>query len=1384
MLKRAQSSRLPNGHDERIAVQRRSSVWLSPAAIYLLSLLPALQASGAEFSSAQVSPSELPRINVSSTEGLPTRLSSVDALSIEGSQARVDVLLPSRAYADAHAGALAQADTKLPSGGKSSAKDSGLKDSSAKDIGAKDSDAKDSGPHNGSIGGKKPLSSGVKGKAAVAKPLKSNQKAPAGATGAATSAKARNAEPVDGFREPLRITAGDEDQLMPSWDPLHRRLYYASNVSATWQIYVQMFGQNGMPEGGPLPLFALSGDALEPHISPDGETLLFISYRDDARGDACLIEVESLLKALQSNKPSSAASSTGEWLMPPRPEPVCLTDQRTADVQAIWDLSGDSVLVLSRDGLHSDFALQRISLQAVVKSREADPSAPLLSQRTILAQNMVGPSLTPDGKGLMYVPVSRRTDDVGINFARQTNRALAYRVLSASGAAQELQFDLPGVSGFPAIAPDGHFLYFSQYLNDTNGDGQIDGNDNSVLFRAPIPSSKSWPDPATTPEQLTSSDWNCHSPLPTEQRLFMICAHSGSLDLFQLPLDGAIPSDWNFDRLSEEFDASRLTWHKLLVASRLLQSATALPDRIAALQDMIRLHLSLGEYESASFYARQAQTLDATGQYGMSARATTLQELIALLREEHLLSEGRLDANFVRHQQTRLETLADEEKRSPAARALILCTRSLLLNLLGDKALALTTLQQIDVTSLDSVFDIQLLTDLLVGILQGMDRQSDVLSLLQTAALHPLLPPRVQLPYADAYTRLLLQSLPHAARPEVLSKALAKAAPESNLHFMLEIQSALLRLTSETQEPVRQQLFELYKANPGLDRRKALVLATVRAATLTDSDSLLYDFANTWVSGLKRGMSERRYAEQLYRDVILERAYAALRKDNFSDARGFFYGLTLQSDALEAYAGFADARRAEGKSDAIDQLQKRFNTTPDAPQLAYVRAWEQIRALPSLPDEDFDAAAASVSATLSVCELSFAGTAELRLLQGYLSHLKFRRHKAGADALAAGQNYRLALDLAQNQPRAKATLLQLLGMLEMDISSPRAARQTLNTRTGFPLLDVETELAMRVEQARIAWQSDEGLEALQHIRSALKLSDSARAGRFRPLVLNRAAFYAWRAGELEEADQYLTELGTLSSPASAPKSLPAESGKTAARPVATGSTPSAANKANDAPYHETPQQALSRLLLHGVVSQARGEHGRALAYFEAEKGLLDAANGELPVPDLPPTKGTYFFGREAHRLLNDGLRAQSLAALGRWLEAVEVQNGRMEVLAKRFKTDDLDEDLLEIATGHQQLGVWLARAGRTTEALQQLESGWTQAQLWQTRTETPISDVGLALLRTEATLLLSPADNGEHAALRQQMRVRLERVWATLAKVPNPRWAPERFLFPIYLSQL
>lgn len=1130
----------------------------------------------------------------------------------------------------------------------------------------------------------------------------------------------------DTFVEPERLTAGAEDQLMPSISADEETLLYASNRSSTWELQRLQLKQ-GMPE----PLLNLAGDALWPELSPNGEQVAFISARDDAQGDVCLAP----LKRAASAQSSSAAAAN------PSSQSVvkCVTDASTADSRVLWTPDGQALLVVQRLTTGKSFRLVRLN--------------PLTGQQLVqLEENLVHPSLSPDGKHLAYVPLQPRQAEVSINLLRRASGSLQLSSLEQPKSTKSIRFALPGASNSPAFSPDGQWLYFSQYLNDTNADGSINGNDHSVIFRVQL-GADGMPAAKAQPEQLTSAAWNCQYPRPARTHLYMTCAHEGSLDLYRLPLTGSIPPQWGLERLDEELEASRILWHKLQLASRMLELEQSSVERLALVRELIRLHLTLQEYESAEYYVRQTLELDPTDLYHTRADATALQTLIALRRQERLLSDGKLSPLFREQQQAQissLKTFAQGQKEGlpPLAQGVLVE----LLDTLGHKAEARKQLRLLPWEQLQEPFHLHVLAPLADKIWLQTDARTERLDVLRRLTLHPRLAEREQLRYAEQFARALFRGVPITQRRALLTDWQKKLPPDSSLAFMLSVEGILLQLQeaavpADAQEPVRASLFALYKEHKSFDRRKALVLATVRAAANLSGDVLLYEFSNTWVSGLKRGTAERRHAELLYRSVVLERAYASWRRQAYGDARGHFFGVTLQRDDLEAYIGFLQARRKEGKNDGLEQLQKRFGKVQDAPPLQFAKLYDSLLSWESSPPLNPLESMEAAQQALAIAAQDFPGELEIELLAGWLAHQRFRLSRAGVDALAAQQFYRLALDLARERPRARATLLSQLALLSGEVGSWREALDFLQQRLRLPILGQTERLALELQHGKILFHLGQFSEASTKLTGVLSwMEPDASLKPYRPLVLDRAILYAWRAGALERAWSLHLE-----------QPLP-----------------------NQTETQEERRRLLSwRLQRAAIGSQAHPSE--ALESCLAALQQLEDPRPLLRADEKSPPSGEYVFTRTQLRLMLQGLQAQALAQLKRPAEALLVLEQRRAGLERQLEEDELDEQRLDVIISFWQEAILLTQLKRSPEAIRRLEQGLEQERRYRLDTGSPMTEPGVKMLRDLAEIRLYGKVD---AAGTVDLRAALRQTQAALVKHPNPRYQEERFLFPLYLTLL
>ncbi len=302
----------------------------------------------------------------------------------------------------------------------------------------------------------------------------------------------------DDLVRPQRLTVDVADNLLGQLGPDGKTLYFVSNRDTTNQIFAQ-----SMVDGRSHPLFDDGADVTWPRVSPDGRSLLYISFRESASGQLCI---------------RSLPAGDGRR---------CL-QVSSAALQAEW-IDNRRIALVSRQSIEGDLSVVEVTI---------DPD---FSTRPLLDRNVTSPTASPDGRWLVYVPVTRTEQAVGPAFAAHASQALEAVPIASARTTRPIRIaiNLPGQTGQPAFSRDGRALYVVQFFSDTNRDGAIDASNHGVLFRVPI--SFDGPTPVVgTPEQLTETSWNCEYPMPFVDRVVATCSKEASLDVYSLPLDGEV----------------------------------------------------------------------------------------------------------------------------------------------------------------------------------------------------------------------------------------------------------------------------------------------------------------------------------------------------------------------------------------------------------------------------------------------------------------------------------------------------------------------------------------------------------------------------------------------------------------------------------------------------------------------------------------------------------------------------------------------------------------------------------------------------------------------------------------------------------------------------
>ncbi|WP_428265685.1 hypothetical protein [Haliangium sp.] len=1127
------------------------------------------------------------------------------------------------------------------------------------------------------------------------------------------------------IQEPIRLTAGGANQWMGALSPSGDALYFVSDQNAIAEIFVQ-----DPVDSGPRLLFENNADVSWPRPSPDGARVAYISYHADATGDLCVFDLASK-------------------------EQRCLTGPGTAELEPVWLDGGRRLGALVRTEIHGDYQV-----------RSYDPAGGVSPGDQRLARNMLGMTVSPDSRWIAYVSLQKTSKEVGVSFGNQSAGGLVFERLGNDGAGKPVPFmpDLPGITEFPAFSTDGRFLYFAQYLNDTNADGSIDGNDNSVLFRVPFRSDAADPVGKAWPEQLTSAQWNCRYPSLTAERLIVTCAHQGSLDIYALPTAGAVPESWDAERLRGEIHAARNHWAKLLLYGHLtwhLREQADPRERIAALRHMIHLHVELREYESAGFYADQLARLAGQADATATAWAGLMRELVGHRRAEVQLTLGQLSDAYLAAEKERAKRV--EASRTSATGAdpnIDVLARLILSEIHSDVGLKAEAKLGFETIELGRVTE-PLVLDLYATRAQALyslraDRQA-LIDVYRALAGHGRLDTLDRLRFAEQFVAELVRGVPRAERgPKVQAwvDTLSKDEPQSELTLVIQVAGLLQQLDRDNQEDVRASIFELYKANKDPDRRRALVLATVRTAAREGNEYLQYQFATSWASWLQRSMPERKYAETLYRQVVLERAYTELAAGEYAKARATFYAATVQSTSLEAHIGFIEARLREGQNDVEETYAKRYEKQPDNPENAFVQAYLIARGLRRVErTETFLQACERAVTYLRKAAQTWPRSLEIQHVWGTVMHQRALRTGSKTDAIDAYRHYSLALDLARDNVRFRASLHLQIGLLQAALGNHRIALDHFAQRDRLPFVNAEAELGLRVARARSYFHIGKNEAAATEAERALALvGSSIDLVRYKPLVEDRLALYQQSAGAHTDAlaryDALVPEIDR-----------------------AQGEVASPVNRIK------------ARL---GAAAAALGAHQYQVALERiGEVEELLAKGGELrsgaPKPSFNRAD-TLLFDRRDYDILVAGLRAQAHRGLEDYPAATKAMQRRYDLLTARLDDAGVDEDVIEMARASYHLAEYAFRQGDKAAARVGFERGLAHAADYHERTGSEVTDVGLRLLQAYAELhIYGGVPLSEY---QRDLLGELGAAYEFICKFRSPEWEADRFLFEVYLTML
>jgi hypothetical protein len=1025
-------------------------------------------------------------------------------------------------------------------------------------------------------------------------------------------AAAHAQDDLDGLRRPERLTVGASDQFLGTSSPDGRTLYFASNRNTATEIYSQD------TTGGARLLFDEGADVTWPRVSPDGRHLLYISFREDAAGQLCVRELPHGARRCWPDGPGAVQA---EWIDPRR------------------------LLLLHRPSAQSDMRLSIVEV------------GPRLSAHTLFDRNLTSPTISPDGHWLVYTPVERYVRNIGPGFAAKAGRELvAQRLDRPDQPPAPIALDVPGLTGQPAFAADGRTLYFVQFMSDSNQDGVIDGADHGVLFRAPFDQSR---DDAVaqlrgvSPQQLTDASWNCQYPSPGVHRLIATCTRgmntsASHLDIYALPLDGVVPTDWNAAHLAAELSVATNPYEMLLLHSQLLRASTDPTARRSEEVSLIRLHLRLDEFDAADFHAKHLAAIKDSATVGLGSAMRALCEHRRALRARE---RGHLRLDFVSDSRQRLDHLASGKASSFGGAAAHHVVMSEIADVIGDKTRAQQELAAVVLDGITAPAVLELYADRADALYRELDDRHGLFSAYERLARHPALSETDRLSYA----RHAVQAQVRGLSPREADAALEAIAapPGSELAFAIELARVSHSiLGARTPDEVRDRVIAFYRSDARPERRRAIMLEVMQRGWEQRALELIERLAELYVDDAPKGTIERRRAARLYRRLIEDRAYAHLGAKRTAAARNDFHAVAQRMGSLESWANYFDLAVKEGAK--VEDLEAEYAAQHpgerDGSVGRFVRAYLTARRLPKLEGAQAERAVDETMSLIRGTWSQLKEQSEAVSVLGAVQHERFLHTHDRAAAEQATAIYLVALDLSRRNPRYKAMLLEQLGLLQAAVGNWRIALDYFDQREKLPFFDGAIQIIHRLIKARTQLHLDHEAEAAKLADEALAFVErTPRLHHYLPICLDRAALYNLAADRYERAIALYE------------RALPGV-------------------EADRGPHG--PRNRLVVNLARAAAALGARQPGIALDTLAAVDLAL-AARGIGRTLVWPHS--TERQSMQTYRLMASGLRAKAYLALGRNAEAHAALAARRAVFAERLKREKVDEHVRALALVDSQL---------------------------------------------------------------------------------------------------
>ena len=853
---------------------------------------------------------------------------------------------------------------------------------------------------------------------------------------------------VTKFEELKKITVGPFDNFQTAIADGSNELYFTRSQNLSTQIM-----RFDLKNSQIAPVTGAESDAKSPAVSPDGKKIAMTYYRNDAKGDVCILEVKDL---------------------------KCLTGPGLGEHSPLWISNERLAYVQSNDtGTKSKLIIQDL------QSKKTE---------VLIEGEIYGPAVSRKGDQIVY--------------KTSVSEFLLFDVGSRS-VKTRLQVSLPGASGSASFSSNGDYIYFSQYMIDSNRDLLLDSRDTSAIFRMKTDGKN------IAPEQLTSLEQNCSFPTPAKEKLYMTCAFEGALDVYSTSLSGIVPAVWEVSDLWEAHRAARSYSDRILILNQIYARMGRLSKEDYS-ERVFANFVLMNAWIPATYYAELLKTNDK--KYAVHVGLLeTVSRWEAMPSKENIAELRRM----LEIQEKKLRTLPDSDLQQVALAYI---------DYFGHKESEAMRRAQ-SITSSDAM-TLYWQTKLFERILGGKTDQSYDRILENRMANHEL-NEETRFYYLSRWLTRLEADKNREQRFKGLVDVLQaqKSDPVSlRLIELLDNEAQLYRAANgktkiETRDEIRGVVDRVKRLKSDYFALRLLFARGMVIFYQQGKTRELATFMSLWLSYISPDSKEYPYAIEALRKNSLDVAYKFYNgpRETKDFAIGSFFDSIRTTDDLESHFQYT---LLNSTPSAWQDLLKSYTTMRrdgliQQESFEFVKALHKISSAKEKPSNDDLAKATSTVESISD---DHTGVGVKYLYLGYLYHRQLLDSVKGFAfdrdlAEKAHRSYLYAIDAAWNNERIQAAAFQNLGILHSLLRNFSMSAEFFQKRHEMGFESNEHRQAAYWLEARSLYQSYRAGDAVRVIEEALATNPANKDA-----FLEKQAFYAWNARDFAKSAKIYSDV--------------------------------------------------------------------------------------------------------------------------------------------------------------------------------------------------------------------------------------------------------------------